>query len=219
MHRRQALAALGTSIVSLAGCISSTSPSDESDTTPTSEPTPAEFPTVSVHSDYDQPPDATVVVDVIRQFSATQPAKIAISYTNTAASRRDVDFSASPPFSEYLSTESNSPRLAIIPDDHSHIAPGEAGNNQSTQTKSSTESRQLIPETLIDGCWIVPMRFAVYGMAHPKTLSPDETVTEEYTVLGYQTNGTCLPSAGYRFEQSRYFGEGNPWGFTIQLDR
>lgn len=219
MRRRQVLAALGTSIVPFTGCLSTASPGDASETTPTSESPPTDFPTVSVRSDYEQPSDATVIVDVIRQFSPNQPAKIKISYTNTAASRRTVDFQASPPFSEYMSAAPDSPRLAIIPDDHSHIAPGEVINNQSTQTESPTESRQLIPDTPIEGCWIVPTAFAVYGVAHPKTLSSGETVAEEYTVLGYQTNTSCLPSGEYGFEQDRYFGEDNPWGFTIELSR
>lgn len=182
MRRRQVLAALGTSIVPFTGCLSTASPGDASETTPTSESPHTDFPTVSVRSDYEQPSDATVIVDVIRQFSPNQPAKIKISYTNTAASRRTVDFQASPPFSEYMSAAPDSPRLAIIPDDHSHIAPGEVINNQSTQTESPTESRQLIPDTPIEGCWIVPTAFAVYGVAHPKPLSSGETVAEEYTV-------------------------------------
>lgn len=226
MRRRQVLAAVGTSIVPLAGCISSSSPGETGDSTPSSDMTEtpeSKFPAVSVKSGYNQPSDTKMEVNVVRQFTPDKPAKVKISYTNTGESQRTVDFQASPPFSEYVSTGGEPPRLVIIPDDHSHISPGSVVQNQSSQTESSTESQteehQLIPENPIDGCWKIPTSFAVYGVAHEKTLSPGETISEEYTVLGHRTNETCLPSGEYRFEQNPYFDEGSPWGFTIQMHR
>lgn len=201
MRRRQVLAALGTSIVPLAGCISGSSSGETSDSTPSSSMTEtpkSEFPALSVSSEYEQPPDAKMAVERVRQFTTDKPAKIKISYTNTAESERKVPFQASPPFSEYVSTKEGSPRLVIIPDDHSHISPGKVIQNHTrteSPTENQTDSHQLIPKTPIDGCWKVPTAFAVYGMAHPKTLSPGETISED------------TPSSGIKRTRRAYLRE------------
>lgn len=68
-----------------------------------------------------------------------------------------------------------------------------------------------------DGCRRVPGPLAVYGTAHYTTLSPGETVSTGYALLGHHANGDCLPAGTYRFDQADYLGTGRPWGFTVRL--
>lgn len=212
MQRRQFVTAVGTSALPLAGCVGTASSGEGS----------ADTPTVSVESVDEHPPRARVEVSVVRQFSRDRPAKVEVAYTSTADSNREVDFQASPPFSEYLSAGQQSPRLAVIPDDHSHVAPVDVRSG-SERAGSTTErdpgADRLVPRTPVDGCWRVPTAFAVYGAAHPQTLSSGETVAEEYAVLGHAANEACLPPGTYRFEQDPYAGRREPWGFALRIER
>jgi len=227
MRRRTILTTLGASALPLAGCLGTAAPgTDHEPRSSTEKGQPTSLPSIAVRSEDEQPPTASVTVSVERQFSATRPAKIEITYTNTAESSRKIDFQASPPFSEYVSTGQAPPNLAIIPDDHSHMAPVRESKQDSetgslTVRKSidtdSTDERSLVPETPVEGCWATN-GFSVYGVAHPKTLEPGESVAEEYVVLGQSADSTCLPSGSARFEQAGYFEDGQSWGFTIELE-
>lgn len=202
MRRRHFLAASVASTLPLTGCL---------DAFPST--TRVRTPAIAVESERDEPANARIDVTVLEQFSEQTPARIEISYTSTAPNEREVDFGSSPPFSEYWSTGRESPRLVIIPDDHSHISP--TGTEPSDS--KNPDSTQLVPDSPVDGCWRAP-NFAVFGVGHTRTLAPQETVSEGYTVLGHVDNENCLPSGTYHFVQEHYFGHDQSWGFTIQLE-
>lgn len=145
------------------------------------------YPTVSTRLVGDRGTDSRFDATVLSQFSEGYPARIEITFTNTATEEREVRFGGPPPFFSYKSDSDGSDRLVLIPDDNSHIVP--------------TESSRLVPRTPTDGCWTVLSGFAVYGSGVVKSVSPQETLSQQYTVLNHWANVDCLPPGEYVFEQ------------------
>ncbi|NEU55493.1 hypothetical protein [Halorussus sp. MSC15.2] len=206
MNRRQLLGAVGGGAsISVCGFLKTMSSNDEE----------VAYPKVSVHGDTTDPErNVALSVEVIQQFSRESPAEIQVAFTNTAESAREFYFGSTPPFSEYLSTERNDgTQLVAIPRNRSHISLGDVND----ATGESSENQEIVPERPLDGCWRLHGDLAVWGFANQKTVKPGETLQEKFTVLDYSDNTTCLPGGEYRFVSPNYFGQNNPWGFTVEL--
>lgn len=206
MDRRQLLGAVGGGAsISILGFLKTMTSNDEQ----------LEYPRVSVRGDTIDPErNVAISVAVLQQFSRESPAEIQVAFTNTADSTREFYFGSTPPFSEYISTRrDNGARLVAIPSHRSHISLGEVNG----ATDGSSENQEIVPDRPPAGCWRLQGDLAVWGFANQKTVKPGETLQERFAVLDDSDTATCLPGGEYRFVSSNYFGQNNPWGFTIEL--
>lgn len=161
-------------------------------------------PNISVQTEGKRQSDTGFSVKLLQQFTGEHPAKVNISYTNTADGEQQILFDGPPPFYKYKSKEHESSHLVVIPDDHTHI--------------SSEEGGQLVPQDPKDGCWTVPRQLSVYGTAVKETISSGETVSQEYTILNHWANRECLPPGKYLFEQSSPLTDHEQaWKFSVNI--
>lgn len=210
MNRREMLAALGTVSIP-AGCSSIVS-SGPAETAPTDTPT-TRTPKLSVSQREHQQPDAELDVDIRQQFSADHPARLRVSFTNTADHERQIEFGPSPPFSEYRSMTLD---LVVIPEDFNFIEP--SSETETETTDAFVVTRSLVPSEPQDGCWEIENEFGHFAPVNERALLPGETIRREYTVLNSVEGEPCLPKGDHEFVSADYFDEETPWGFTIHIE-
>ena len=120
-------------------------------------------------------------VETLRQFSSETPAKIRAQFTNIAPEDQTFVFGPTPPMGEvYPQEHPVAGSLALVPDtaDYPDVAP-----------ESS------------DDCWRLPKPYGNTSEASIISLSPDDTIATEYTVLSY-VDGECLPEGRHQFTET-----------------
>lgn len=167
------------------------------------------FPTIQIESD-PVPGEWGVEIDVTieNQFGWQRPARLRITFTNTADYEREFSFGKIPPFvpldGEHASSDA---RLQLYPV-HPH---------QGVDTYNGSEAPAAIPSRPEDGCWRATDYIAIeLGYLHV-TLSPGEEIGETYAVLAHPDSSTCLAAGDYRFEDRSITPTGDKWVLTVTV--
>lgn len=220
MYRRRTVLAFGSSL--LAGCTGISSEDESTETPPsrTTERRPrGRFPEVSVAADaVAHEREVAVEAEAERSFTEARPARLVVRFTNTADRTRRFFLGSSPPFSSYTGSHTDEDaKLVLVPDtrEDTFVAdPPEQTADEDTETASR---HRLVPVEPIGGCWYAGKVVGSVDVRRPTELRPGETIRERYTLLGHPLNEQCLPTGEYRFEDERYFGTDEPWGFSVLL--
>lgn len=211
MHRRQLLIALAGSSVSVAGCAGFSAPNTKSQVL---------YPEVTIESKpVAERRKVDIDVSTNSHFSETHPGRFRIRFTNRAESAREFRFGAVPPYTQFVGrhVEGDS-RLVIVPDSRENIESAEPlEETPDDETETATRFR-LVPTEPINSCWYAGGVVASTADTKVRTLQPEESISEKYTILAHPLNEHCLRSGEYRFEKERYFGEDGPWGFSLILN-
>lgn len=151
------------------------------------------------------PDDAGVdiCIEPVAGFTDDQPARFAVALTNESDERQTFDFTVSPPYPPYPPRHQDSDaELMIVPDDREYVTPRDG---------------TFVPDEPSEGCWRALERPGGLDVGLEETLSPGETIREEYVLLG-APDGECLAPGTYRTETERYDPVGyEHWGFEITL--
>lgn len=166
-----------------------------------------DFPQIRAVVDEDAlPPDVEFSVQVDQQFTETSPARLRIHCTNRAETTRQFHFGGSPPFSKPLGLHTASDAwLYAIPDDRHNIM-------------ESGKAPPLVPEMPVEGCWRASHDPGWHLPEHIRELAPDDTVSEQYTVLAAPDNDPCLPEGEYVFTGDRLLPDAPDWTFSLLVE-
>lgn len=171
-----------------------------------------DFPGVTVEADeFHGDVEVDVSVSVIEQFSPESPAKLRIELANREAVPIQCNCGASPPFSGYISQESEP--MYVIPDANGHV-----GIDQTTSEAEERPDRSIVPEEPKNGCWPLPGNLIVYGGSKRVEIAPGESIRETYTLVSSPDSLDCFVRDEYRFQSARYLGSNAPWGFAVHLE-
>lgn len=205
MNRRRYLGITVGSTVGVAGCVGAGG--DQSGQTVNS------FPNVSANADpVPDRHDAEIDLETVDQFSESAPASVRITYTNTATSKREVQFTTSAPFPPYTGQAADGDgQLSIIPKSRENIDP--------RPKPADDMDDPFIPLQPQDGCWRAQAMVAGNDVAVTRTLDSDESVGETYVLMAHLKSSSCLAIGDYRFNAPHYFEKDSAWGFDISLDQ
>lgn len=206
MHRRRVLAAVGAGVVPLAGC--------SGDSNPTTTPKPRR-PTIRVEADSDDwLRGVSLDVEVMSEFTPSNPAEIRVALTNEADESKRLSFGATPPFADLWATDSGGDARTVLYPENSERVSGRHG---------------VVPETTEDGCWRAEDDLIRQAIATTRLVGAGATLERTYVVLaGRDPEGEtrpdedagsdCLHAGRYRFQMDDYLDTGRPWGFALVLD-
>lgn len=205
MHRRRYLAVVAASLAGTAGCLGGAGGGDAADG--------ESFPTVTAAGDdVAADRDAALTVGVEDGFGESSPAALRIAYENVGDAEREVTFAVSPPFPPYAGERTDGDgRLTIVPSFREHVDPQPAPEDGGDDP--------FVPAAPADGCWRARASVAGEDIGLTRTVGPGETVAETYSLLAHPDSESCLAAGSYRFEDPRYFGADEPWGFEVTLER
>jgi hypothetical protein len=176
----------------LTGCLGNNQSSSKTQTAQS-------FPSIEIESKpIPESQPFSVDTSVIQQYTTSHPAKIRIRLTNTSSNTHLFRFGAAIPFGELVAEHNRESKLYLIPNEDRYIG---------------GESDKIIPQTPIDGCWKITQTFGIHDIRQGKEFSPDESSSEEYTLLS-DLDEPCLQDGAYKARKENYVN-GTSWGFEI----
>lgn len=151
-------------------------------------------------------------VELVRQYSRDEPARLRISLVNRSDTAREITFGPSLPFSTLRGGKEEGAAVAVlVPDDRTHVHVERAGDSSSEPAEPD------------DGCWQIE-GVARDDIAQYERFDSGGSLTEAYSVYALTENGDCLPPGEYRFEDSWVNRPGTSpefsvdWGFTLAVE-
>lgn len=146
---------------------------------------------------------------------AESPAVFRVTFTNVAA-ERTFWFPSVVPFTPLSFPHgSRSAELQLVPPNwRSGIDTNEDGNFEFVSDRPDI------------GCWQAADEIVFTAAINPVGLTPCETLSETFRIVGHPTNETCLPAGTYRttstWETSEEYGATSTgrreeWGLTFEL--
>jgi|GEM_PF-405813 hypothetical protein len=201
MKRRTVLSTLGLSL--FGGCVGNPlQPAEEYTPTSIAEVQGDEVP---------ESEDVALELELERDFSESAPARLSISFTNTADQTRTFEFGGTPPFSSFHGTAvGGNAQMILVPDDFEYV--GIVSYDDSTV-------ETVVPSQPIEGCWKAVNGIVGNDIILDRELGPDESISMTYTVVAHHENDACLEPGEYRFVSQNYFSNGSSWGLTVTVKK
>lgn len=213
MKRRTLLSALGTSLVSLTGCLGQASSSSNSTATDTLTPTPRDgsrqVRVTSVGTVPDEPALSPSVEVLRSNVTADQTARIEVEVTNTADQPVWNTAVRIPAFSKFITQESPDGRkLLLLKPDEQYA-------------------------TVRSGCWRADLSEAQINHAYTNVVSErryerGDTMATQFDIYGHPENtGRCLAPGNYPIEALYTVSDDSNtetdeweygWGFSLTVE-
>ncbi|NIC00539.1 hypothetical protein [Halobacterium sp. R2-5] len=136
--------------------------------------------------------EVTMDARVTREFSVDHPARLEVSFTNTADEERTFVFGSLVPWDGLWGQhQSADATMLLAPDDG------------------------VVPDGTSDDCWQATDGVALPEVMREETVDPGATVRGEFAVLAAHDSDQCHPHGTYRFEKDNYLESG--WWFELDL--
>lgn len=184
---------------------------DESSSEPAHATSSKEFPSITLKFDeFDGGRDLKMSLAIVEAFSPTSPAVIEMTLKNTSSEHKELEVGPTPPFSWFWGSEvDGSSTLVLVPDDRTYVGIEDA-NDDGQFT--------LVPDSPTDGCWRSPDRPVAKSIGRVVRLEPCGELSQTYSLLAAPDSDSCLQPGEFRFVDETYFGNDQPWGFTVVLE-
>lgn len=130
-------------------------------------------------------------VQQLAEMSADHPARVRVTFTNTATEPMTFRFSSPAPFSDSVGTKQDEISKLVL------VRP----------TTTTTRS---------DGCWEHSVGGQPASVA--QTLDPNKQIHIDWSIFSHRKNEECFPAGNYRFEDEvEVNGSTYRWGFTVSV--